>query len=59
MRSSQKQFRFDDRGELEKAWSQMPSVERANIAKGYARILVKSAKIHVSKSKEFTEKNHE
>jgi hypothetical protein len=55
MRSSQKQFRFEDRGDLERAWSQMPAVERVNIAKAYSRILVKAAKIHVSESKESTE----
>ncbi len=46
MRNSQLKLRFDDRSDLKRAWAQMPAAERTKIARQYARVLVKAAKVN-------------
>ena len=55
MRSSQLKFRFDDRSDLKRAWAQMPASERTKIARQYARVLVKAAKVNLPDPKTSTE----
>ena len=55
MRSSQIKLRFDDRSDLKRAWAQIPAAEQTKIARQYARVLVKAAKVNLPNPKTSTE----
>ncbi|MFQ5381968.1 MAG: hypothetical protein ACE5EF_10150 [Dehalococcoidia bacterium] len=55
MRSSQIKLRFDDRSDLKRAWAKLPAAERTKIARQYARVLVKAAKVNPPGPKTSTE----
>ncbi len=45
MRTGQIKLRFDDLDELERLWTTIPVGERTKIARRYARLLIKAAKV--------------
>ena len=47
MRTKQITFCFDDQGELDELWETIPLTQRTEIARGYARLLVKAAKVQL------------
>lgn len=59
MRTGQIRLRFDGCGELERLWTTIPVAERTGIARCYARLLVKAAKVEPPGSKQEADRHDE
>jgi len=55
MRTTQIMLRFDAHEEHKQVWAQVPAADRTEIARRYARLLVKAAKVDPRGPKQQTE----